>query len=147
MNNEYTIVEMQNHFRGPKWMEEGIRAEDIIFLIRSIDTTYDHASENLGHFCQVAHLRDGEMIWEAYNPGDSTPIDELISQAGDKLECILNHFTMSCYLGRPRADFRVDGEELIYLNKYCFKPSKEILDYFENSDFGVLVRIIGQDKK
>lgn len=140
MSDRYITIERKKKLIWSKWPKEKIDPNDIIFMIRSIDTTYDHASEDLGHFCQIAYQQGDEILWENFNPKDPEPIDELLEQAGDKLNCIYKqHHIQLCYLGKPQTDFRVDGEELIYQDKYRFKKPDDY-DSWGNSDFNALVR-------
>lgn len=146
MNEKYITIKRKDGICWSRWPKEQINPDDIIFLIRSIDTTYDHASEDLGHFCQIAYCRGDEIVWENFNPKASEPIDELLEQAGDKLDCIYkNDYIQSCYLGRPRADFQVEGGDLIYQNKYRFKQP-ESNDSWGNSDFEKLVQVLESNK-
>ena len=117
--------------------------DDIIFMTRSIDTTYDHLSEDMGHFCSVAYWDDGEILWDSCNPKDPEPIDELVGQAGDKLEVISDYNYLTTFLGKPREEFRVEGEDLIYQDKYRFKQPAE---YWNGGDFTVLVKELGKEK-
>lgn len=140
MSDKYITIERKHYLTWSKWPREKVNPNDIIFLIRSIDTTYDHASEDLGHFCQIAYQQGDEILWENFNPEDPEPVDELLKQAGDKLDCIYKYYHIqSCYLGKPRTDFRVDGEDLIYQDKYRFKKPDDN-DSWGNSDFDALVR-------
>ena len=147
MSEKYITVKRRDGIYWSRWPEEQINPDDIIFLIRSIDTTYDHASEDLGHFCQIAYCQGSEIAWENFNPKAPEPIDELLEQAGDKLDCIYkNDHIQSCYLGKPKVDFWVDGEDLIYQDKYRFRrPDSN--DYWGNSDFDALIHVLSSNKE
>ncbi len=145
MNEKYITIKRKDGICWSRWPKEQINPDDIIFLIRSIDTTYDHDSEDLGHFCQIAYYQGNEIIWENFNPKASEPIDELLEQAGDKLDCIYkNGHIQACYLGKPQADFQVEGGDLIYQNNYRFKQP-EGNDSWGNSDFNTLVQVLNKE--
>lgn len=142
MSEKYIDIEMkQGAVDGVHYFYYGVpmvsNPDDIIFMTRSIDTTYDHLSEDMGHFCAVAYWKDGEIRWDSCNPGDPEPIDGLVNEAGDKLKVFSDHSCLTTFLGRPREDFRVEGENLIYQDKYRFKQPA---DYFNGGDFTVFVK-------
>lgn len=109
--------------------------KDIIFVLSYPDTQYPSDSAmNMGQFCEVAYLQDGKIIWQTFNPEATSPIEDFMAQLGDRVEPILKGGAFGAYIGKPREEFNIDRQDLIYQGKYRFEGDRYMIGF--DSIFG-----------
>ena len=103
--------------------------EKVIFFRHYSDTTWDHDSEDTGHYYQVVYLENSELKSKSANPGGPEVIfDFLIGAQGTLLERPAYHPLEYWYYGRETLDdIRWEGDELIYKEKYRYKIGEKFL--------------------
>ena len=61
-SEKYLEVKLENRMLGSGF--KAIKPEDIIYLEHWFDTSYDHSSENMGHFITLIYNKGGEVVAE-----------------------------------------------------------------------------------
>lgn len=100
---------------------EQLNPEDVIYFRHYFDTTYDRASEDMGHFYDVIFFsKDGKPEHKQANPGDPEPIIKFLKRSGD-IFIKDGGNAESSYTNKNYADnIRFKDDVLIYKNKYKF---------------------------
>ena len=117
---KYIKVRLENYMGGSRSKEyELVQPDDILYLEHSFDTTYDHMSENMGHFLTLIYLKDGEPVAKFFNPGDWEPIGDLIKKSKDVLvACTSGSMGGIFYNKNLLKDLRKKRNSIIFRDRY-----------------------------
>lgn len=138
MGEKYNDIEREgcNCTQDLKEVFAKIVSHGIIFVLSYPDTLYDHVSESMGQFCEVAYSQGDKIVWQTFNPEAIKIVNDFIAQLGDKVSPIVERGAFTAYIGKPREEFRVDQHDLIYKGKYRFEGDRYMLNFdsiFENT--------------
>ena len=95
-----------------------VNPDDIIFFGHFFDMGFDHESEDMGHFFEIAYLDGDEIKAEWGNPGDWEKIEEFIKKMGDKFVRADNQVLFNFFNKSMLPDLKIEKDILIYKNKY-----------------------------
>lgn len=131
MSDKYINIKQESHNRTQDLREAltEIASHDIIFVLSYPDTLYDHASESMGQFCEVAYSQGDKIVWQTFNTETLKPIDDFIAQLGNKVFPIVGRGAFTAYMGKPPKDFRLDKHDLIYQDKYRFVGDRYMINF------------------
>lgn len=130
---KYIKVRLEDHMDSNNKDYESIQPDDIIYLEHSFDTTYDYASENMGHFLTLIYLENGEPVARFFNPGDWEPIGNLIKKSKDKLAVVASGFMGGIFYNKNLLkDLRTKKNSLIFRDRYEFNP-KDFIGFITNT--------------
>lgn len=99
-----------------------IASHNVIFVLSYPDTQYpSYSAMSMGQFCEVAYSQGDKIIWQTFNTETSSPIDDYITQLGNKVSPIVKRGAFTAYIGKSREEFHTEKHDLVYQNKYRFK--------------------------
>lgn len=120
---KYIKVRLENHMHSNCKDYERVLPDDIIYLEHCFDTTWDHSSEDLGHFLTLIYLKDGEPVAKFFNPGDWKPIGDLIKKSKDKLAVVGSGSMGGVFYNKNLLkDLRRKKNSIIFRDRYEFDP-------------------------
>ena len=95
--------------------------ENVIFFAHHFDMGYDHKSEDMGHFFEIAYLDGDEIKAEWGNPKYWEGIGEFIEKNGDKFARADNRKVLFNFFNKAMLpDLKIEKDVLIYKDKYRF---------------------------
>lgn len=128
MSEKYIDIKQESYNRTQDLKEAltEVASHDIIFVLSYPDMTYDHDSENMGDFCEVAYWQGDKIIWQEYNHLSREMVADFIDKLGSRVSDIKKWGDFTDYIGKPREEFHTDEHDLIYQGKYRFKGNSDI---------------------
>ena len=120
---KYIKIRLEDHMNSSSRDYELVSPDDIIYLEHCFDTTWDHSSEDLGHFLTLIYLEDGEPVAKFFNPGDWEPIGDLIKKSKDKLAVVGSGSMGGVFYNKNLLkDLRRKKNSIIFRDRYEFHP-------------------------
>lgn len=131
---KYINVELARKYNFPPMPE--VQPEDVIFFSHWFDTTYDHASENLGHFLLIGYLDGDKVKYISTNPEAWEPIKSFIERMGDEfVRAKAANGMMSTFFNKSMLpNLKVEKGTLIYQDMYRFSQSSFSAYFIANID-------------
>lgn len=121
---KYIKVRLENYLCGSRSKEyELVQPDDILYLEHSFDTTWDHTSEDMGHFLTLIYLENSEPVAKFFNPKDWEPIGDLIKKSKDVLVAYFSYSMGGAFYNKNLLkDLRKKGNSIIFRDRYEFDP-------------------------
>ena len=128
MNEKYINIEREpcNRTQDSREALMEIVSRDIIFVLSYPDMTYDHDSEKMGDFCEVAYWQGDKIVWQEYSHLSRETVTDFIDKLGNRVTAIKKWGDFTDYIGKPREEFHTDEHDLIYQGKYRVKGNSDI---------------------
>lgn len=124
---KYIKVRLENHMHSNCKDYERVLPKDILYLDHFFDTTWDHTSEDMGHFLTLIYLEDNEPVAKFFNPKDWEPIGDLIKKSKDVLVAYTSGSMGGTFYNKNLLkDLRKKGKSIIFRDRYEFDPKEFI---------------------
>ena len=121
--SKYIKVRLENHMHDNCKDYERVLPDDIIYLEHCFDTTWDHSSEDMGHFLTLIYLEDNEPVAKFFNPKDWKPIGDLIKKSKDVLVAYASDSMGGIFYNKNLfKDLRRKRSSIIFRDRYEFDP-------------------------
>lgn len=120
---KYIKVRLEKHMNSNCKDYERVLPKDILYLDHFFDTTWDHTSEDMGHFLTLIYLENSEPVAKFFNPKDWEPIGDLIKKTKDVLVAYFSYSMGGAFYNKNLLkDLRKKGNSIIFRDRYEFDP-------------------------
>lgn len=120
---KYIKVRLENHMHSNCKDYEHVLPKDILYLYHFFDTSWDHTSEDMGHFLTLIYLEDNEPVAKFFNPKDWQPIGDLIKKSKDVLVAYTSGSMGGMFCNKNLLkDLRKERSSIIFRDRYEFDP-------------------------